>query len=124
MMIKGVICIKIGIKDYGYFLFMVKKFMAICETICDIITDSRLAEWRKRNCYRVYKKQDSHELGLNTVWLLVHQLYRVSCLRHIRPDDIDLRPLDRLAIRQLFTARKMVLRDTLLSCHVQHVCQM
>ena len=27
MMINGVICIKIGIKDYGYFLFMVKKFM-------------------------------------------------------------------------------------------------
>ena len=27
MMIKGVICIKTGIKDYGYFLFMVKKFM-------------------------------------------------------------------------------------------------
>ena len=26
-MIKGVICIKIGIKDYGYFLFVVKKFM-------------------------------------------------------------------------------------------------
>ena len=25
MMIKGVICIKIGIKDYGYFLFMMKK---------------------------------------------------------------------------------------------------
>ena len=24
-MIKGVICIKIGIKDYGYFLFMVKR---------------------------------------------------------------------------------------------------
>ena len=27
VMIKGVICIKIGIKDYGYFLFMVQKFM-------------------------------------------------------------------------------------------------
>ena len=26
-MIKGVICIKIGIKDYGYFLFMVKKLI-------------------------------------------------------------------------------------------------
>jgi len=31
MMIKGVTCIKIVIKDYGYFLFMVKKFMYIQE---------------------------------------------------------------------------------------------